>query len=147
MENYFAEVFTKVLLKLKDEINNFKNEDNIWRTADGITNPAGRLAIHLTGSLNFCIGNLVGNNGYVRNREEEFSITDVPREKIIADIDDLIVVVKNTLENIDQQKLDAIYPLDMLGQKSTTMYLTYFFGHLNYHLGQINYLRRILEKD
>lgn len=145
MENYLVEIFERDLLKLKTELIAFNNEDNIWRKTDGISNSAGTLVLHLLGNLNYTIGALLGGSGYVRNREQEFSLTAVPREKLIADIESTIGAVKNGLQNVDQSKLEETYPLEIVGQKSTIYYLTFFYGHFNYHLGQINYLRRILE--
>ncbi len=147
MENYLSELFERDLLKLKDEINNFKDENNSWRAADGITNPAGTLVLHLLGNLNYTIGTLIGGTGYLRNREQEFSLKGVPREKLVADIESTIEVFKTSLAGINQSKLDETYPLEKIwGQKSTAFYLTSFFGHFSYHLGQVNYLRRILAK-
>jgi hypothetical protein len=145
MENYLSELYERELLKLKDEINNFKNEENIWCKADGITNPAGTLVLHLLGNLQFTIGAIIGGTGYVRHREQEFSLTGVSREKLITDIENTIEMVKSSLAGIRQSKLEETYPLEMFGQKSTAFYLTSFYGHFNYHLGQVNYLRRILE--
>ena len=147
MENYFAEHYDRELLKLKEEITKFKDEGNIWRTANGITNSAGTLVLHLLGNMNFTIGTQLGGTGYVRNRDQEFSLRDVPREKLIADIDSTIEVVKTSLAGLDQAKLDETYPLEFVGQKSTAFYLSFFYGHFTYHLGQINYLRRILDYD
>jgi hypothetical protein len=145
MENYLSELFERELLKLRDEIKNFKDEANIWRKADGITNTAGTLVLHLLGNLNFTIGTQLGGTGYVRNREEEFSLTGVSREKLIGDIESTVEVVKMSLTGISQAKLGETYPLEFVGQKSTVYYLTFFYGHFTYHLGQVNYLRRILE--
>ena len=145
MENYLANLFERDLLKLRDEIKNFKDEDNIWRKTDGIINSAGTLALHILGNLNFTIGTQIGGTGYVRNREQEFSLTGVPREQLIADIENTIQVVKTSFETVDQAKLDQEYTLEMVGKNSTVWYLTFFYGHFTYHLGQINYLRRILE--
>jgi hypothetical protein len=145
MENYLSELFERDLLKLKDEINNFKDEENIWRIADGVTNPAGTLVLHLLGNLNYTVGTLIGGTGYVRNRDEEFSLKGVPREKLVADIESTIEVVKTSLAGINQSRLEDTYQREFLGQKSTAYYLTSFFGHFSYHLGQVNYLRRILE--
>lgn len=145
MENYLSELFERELLKLKDEINNFKDEENIWRIADGVTNPAGTLVLNLLGNLNYTVGTLIGGTGYVRNREQEFSLKDVPREKLVADIENTIEVVKTSLAGINESKLGGTYPLEFWGQKSTVFYLTGFYGHFSYHLGQVNYLRRILE--
>jgi len=145
MENYLSELYERDLLKLKTEIENFKDEANIWKNTGGVTNSAGTLILHLIGNLNYTIGTILGNTGYARNREQEFSLTGVSREKLVSDIKKTIEVVKVSLENIDQQKLEETYPLEMFGVKSTAYYLTVFYGHLNYHLGQVNYLRRILE--
>ena len=145
MENYFAELYERDLLKLRDEIKNFKDDYNLWRKEDGVSNSAGTLVLHLTGNLNFCVGTTLGNTGYVRNRELEFSATDVPRTELIAGIDGVIEIVKTILPGLTQQQLEAIYPLEFFGPKSTAWYLTALYGHLTYHLGQVNYLRRILE--
>ncbi|MCR8561095.1 DinB family protein [Mucilaginibacter sp. BJC16-A38] len=145
MENYFAEFYERDLLKLRDEVKNFRDDYNLWRTKEGISNSAGTLVLHLLGNLNFGIGTQIAKNGYVRDREYEFSATDVPREELIAGINNLIEVVKSALTGITREKLDEIYPLDKFGRKSTAYYLAFFHAHLNYHLGQINYLRRILE--
>lgn len=145
MENYLAELYERDLLKLKDEIEKFKDESNIWKNTEGVINPAGTLVLHLLGNLNYTIGAIIGKTGYVRNREQEFSLKDVPREKLISEIENTIAVVKISLQGINQAKLEETYPLEMFGVKSTAYYLTVFYGHLNYHLGQVNYLRRILE--
>jgi len=145
MENYLANLFERDLLKLRDEIKNFKDEDNIWRKTEGISNSAGTLALHILGNLNFTIGTQIGGTGYVRNREQEFSLSGVPREQLLADIEGTIQVAKTSLATIDQAKLNEDYALEMVGKNSTVWYLTFFYGHFTYHLGQINYLRRILE--
>jgi len=145
MDTYLTELFERDLLRLRDELNSFKNEENIWKKAGGITNTAGTLALHLLGNLNFCIGTQLGNTGYVRDREFEFSGTAVPRDKMVADIGALIPIVKNTLPGLTDTQLAAIYPLEFYGPKTTAFYLAHFYGHFSYHLGQINYLRRILE--
>jgi hypothetical protein len=145
MDICLTELFERDLLKLRDELNNFKHQDNIWQKADGITNSAGTLTLHLLGNLNFCIGTQLGHTGYVRNREHEFSATGISREQLVADIERLIPVIKNTLPGLTDEQLTATYPLEFYGPKSTAFYLAHFYGHFNYHLGQINYLRRILE--
>ncbi len=103
MENYLGELFERDLLKLRDEINNFKDEENIWRVTNGVTNPAGTLVLHLLGNLNYTVGTLIGGNDYVRNREQEFSLKDVPREKLITDIESTIEAVKTSLTGISEQ--------------------------------------------
>lgn len=145
METFFTELFERDLLKLKDEISSFENEANIWAIPPGISNSAGNLTLHLIGNLNHFIGATMGNTGYVRTRELEFSTKGVAREQLLADLDKTITVIKNTLPGISDADLDKPFPLEPFGQRSTAFYFTHFYGHLTYHLGQINYLRRILE--
>ena len=147
MDTYLTELFTGVLEKLRDEVAKFKNEEDIWRTLNGVTNPAGTLVLHLVGNLKFTIGTQLGNTGYVRNREAEFSLKDVSRAELLTYIDETLAVVKAALPNVGQAKLEEKYPLENLGPHNTAWYLSYFYGHVQYHLGQINYLRRILEAE
>jgi hypothetical protein len=145
MNTDLTELFERDLLKLKSELSSFKNEENIWLKADGISNSAGTLTLHLVGNLNYYIGTQLGDTGYVRNREQEFSLTGVPQKKLVASIKDLIDVIKAALPGLTPEQLEAIYPQEFYGHKSTAFYLMHFYGHLNYHLGQVNYLRRVLE--
>lgn len=146
MENYFEEIFVQELSKLKDEIAKFNNDADVWRVVSGITNPAGVLTKHLLGNLNHTIGATMGKNGYTRNRDYEFAVSAETREELISQLEKTIEVVKATLGSLTQAELSEQYPLEMFGQKSTAFYLTYFYGHFKYHLGQVNYLRRILEQ-
>jgi hypothetical protein len=145
MANEFVELFERELLKLRDEVRKFRDEENIWHKPEGVSNSAGTLVLHLLGNLNYYIGTVIGNNGYVRDRVKEFSLIDVPRQTLVSNIESLVEVIKSVLPQLDQQKLAAEFPLETFGKQSTTYYLLYFYGHLNYHLGQVNYLRRILE--
>ena len=145
METFFAEIFERDILKLKYELNAFETELNIWAVPPGISNSAGNLALHLMGNLNHFIGATLGNTGYVRTRDLEFSTKNVSRAQLLADIDQTIVVVKRTLSSLTAAQLEQQFPFELFGQHSTAFYLTHFYGHIAYHLGQINYLRRILE--
>ena len=145
MDNNFADHFERDLLKLKEELIKFKDEANIWRGTAGITNSAGTLTLHLLGNLHFTIGAQLGGTSYERNREEEFSLTGIPREKLVADIESLLLTIKSSLADKSPSQLGEKYAIDRFGENSTAWYLTFFYGHFAYHLGQINYLRRILE--
>lgn len=145
MDNYLANLFEEHLLILKKEILSFKDEENIWRNAPGVTNTAGTLVLHLVGNLKYTLGTIIGGTGYVRNREQEFLLTGVSREELVADIESTIEIVKSNLTGITPARLEETYKLEMFGVKSTAYYVTRFYGHFNYHLGQVNYLRRILE--
>ncbi|HXR83384.1 MAG TPA: DUF1572 family protein [Hanamia sp.] len=137
--------FERDLDKLKEEINLFKNENDIWQIKDGIKNSAGNLTMHLLGNLNHFIGKTLGNTAYVRKRDEEFSIKNIPREKLISDINDLKEIVRKALSELSPEDLEKAFPLKIQEQTFTTgNMLIFLLAHLNYHLGQINYLRRLL---
>ena len=145
-----AEIIAKLLQrdleKLKQELLQYRDETLIWKSVPGISNSAGNLCLHLVGNLNTYIGAELGQSGYIRNRELEFSQKDIPREELIQKIEGTIEVVTQTLDRLPAEALAQEYPLLVLKEKTSTGYfLTHLAVHLGYHLGQINYHRRILE--
>jgi len=143
LNSILAGFYERDIRKLIGEINLFKNEQNLWRTHGSIRNPAGNLALHLIGGSNYLFGTLLAKTGYVRNRDLEFTQKDVPRAEIVSQLEALILLIKNTLLTID---MDAEYPIMFDDARRTNTYvLTQLALHLNYHLGQVNYLRRVLE--
>jgi hypothetical protein len=49
------------------------------------------------------------------------------------------------LSSLSQERLEAEYPENVFsGALSTQQYLIHLHGHLNCHLGQVDYLRRFL---
>lgn len=138
-------IFTRDLNKLKDELNAYTNQADLWKLADGISNSAGNLTLHLIGNLNHFMGATLGNTGYVRNRDAEFALKDIPREKLLADIDAVVAVVTTTLTQLPDADLVKEFPLEVGGKRFPTgTFLLHLYGHLSYHLGQINYHRRLL---
>lgn len=141
-----AKLLQRDLEKLKQELLQYQDETLIWKTVAGISNSAGNLCLHLVGNLNTYIGAELGQSGYIRNRELEFSQKDIPREELIQKIEGTIEVVTQTLDRLPAEALAQEYPLLVLKEKTSTGYfLTHLAVHLGYHLGQINYHRRILE--
>ncbi|MDE5526388.1 DinB superfamily protein [Elizabethkingia meningoseptica] len=139
-------LFKRDLLQLKAEIEAYQSEENIWKTAQQISNSAGNLCLHLIGNLNYYIGTTIGNSGYVRDRPAEFSKKNVPRTELINMIEDTIVVLNNTLNSLQDNDLKKEYPLVVFEDKmSTEFFFTHLTTHLGYHLGQINYHRRLLD--
>ncbi|WP_185094472.1 DinB family protein, partial [Elizabethkingia anophelis] len=133
-------LFKRDLLKLKTEIESYQSEENIWKISQHISNSAGNLCLHLIGNLNHFIGAITGKTGYIRNRESEFSLKDVPRTQLTEMIDNTILVIENTLNNLDEDDLKKEYPLVVFEDKmSTEFFFTHLTAHLSYHLGQINY--------
>lgn len=139
-------LFERDLLKLKTEIELYHDEKKLWYIEKGISNSAGNLCLHLIGNLNAFIGAELGKTGYVRNRELEFSLKDVPQKELLEKIEATAEMVKQSLAKITEKQLQADYPLMVLKEKlSTGMFLTHLATHLSYHLGQINYHRRLLD--
>ena len=137
--------YERDLDKLIEEINLYKNENDIWETKEGINNSAGNLVLHLVGNLNHFIGKTLGNSDYVRKRDEEFSLKNIPRKKLISDLNSLKETIKNTLTKLSDEDLEKDFPLKIRDESfSTEKMLIYLLAHLNYHLGQVNYLRRLL---
>jgi hypothetical protein len=139
-------LFNRDLNKLKVEIESYQNENQIWAIDKNISNSAGNLCLHLIGNINNFIGTELGNTGYVRNRPLEFSLKDIPRPEIISKIDETILVVNTTLDSLSETDLKAIYPQIVFEKEMTTeFFLVHLSTHLAYHLGQINYHRRLLD--
>ena len=140
------EIFERDLGKLKEEISLYTTENNLWKTEKQISNSGGNLALHLIGNLNHFIGATLGNTGYVRERDNEFSDKNIPVQKILDNIDATIIVVKNTLSNLTAEDFEKVFPLEKHGQiVKTDFMLLHLLAHLEYHLGQINYHRRLIE--
>ncbi|HVW14621.1 MAG TPA: DUF1572 family protein [Mucilaginibacter sp.] len=145
------EILKKLIIrdleKLKTEIEAYKSEVNIWIVADGITNSAGNLCLHLVGNLNHFIGTVLGNTGYVRQRDLEFSLKNVPRTELLQKIEETILMIDKVLGRVTDEQLASVFPIAVFASDDTTGYfLTHLATHLDYHLGQINYHRRLLDK-
>jgi len=139
------ELFERDLNKLMTEINLYKNEESLWLIKEGIGNSAGNLCLHLLGNLNHFIGAVLGNSGYIREREKEFTLKHIPRKDLISGIENTIAVIKNTLSKLSEADLEKNFPIEVFGKPLTTGFLLiHLTTHLTYHLGQINYHRRLL---
>lgn len=140
-----GEMIERDLGKLKEEIGKFNDENDLWRSQGEITNSAGNLCLHLTGNLRHFFGAVLGGTGYVRDRDAEFSTTGISRDDLIAGIDSAAAEVRSTLANLTDADLEKNYPIEVYGHPMTTAYfLTHLTTHLAYHLGQINYHRRLI---
>jgi uncharacterized damage-inducible protein DinB len=140
-------IFTRDLHKLKSEIEAYRQEEKIWITDKGIANSAGNLCLHLIGNLNTYIGAVLGHTGYIRHRELEFSLKNIEKVQLIKQIDETIYVVISSLRQLEEKKLEEEYPLLVFDQKTSIAYmLVHLATHLTYHLGQINYHRRLLDE-
>lgn len=140
-------LFTRDLNRLKTEIGQYKDEQNIWRIEKDIANSAGNLCLHLVGNLNTFIGKELGKTDYVRDRDLEFSLKNVPKTELIEKVQDTINMVNIALDGLTEQDMVNDYPQIKIveGGSSVGFMLVHLSTHLAYHLGQINYHRRLLD--
>jgi len=138
-------VFVKDLEKLKEEIRLYGSEENLWKVEKGITNSAGNLCLHLVGNLNTYFGAVIGQTGYIRNRNQEFSLKNIPQKELLVKVEETIAMLDEVMKSMTDEQLNEEYPLLVLKEKTSIGYfLFHLSSHLGYHLGQINYHRRLV---
>ena len=138
-------LFAHDLRRLSNELDAFTNEADLWRTTGSISNSAGNLCMHLCGNLQHFIGHVLGGSAYKRDREREFAEKGVPKAQLLDDVNRTMEAVDDALAQMDAKRLEQVFPIKVLPEETTTAYfLLHLHGHLNYHLGQVNYLRRAL---
>lgn len=146
LKEALLEIFERDLNKLKDEINLYPDENRLWTVRGEIGNSAGNLCLHLIGNLNHFIGAALGSTGYKRDRESEFSSRDVSRKELVTNIEKTIDVVKNSLNKLSNEDFDNDFPVEKTGEKvKMDFMLLHLMTHFSYHLGQINYHRRLIQ--
>ncbi|MBK7630461.1 MAG: DUF1572 family protein [Ignavibacteriales bacterium] len=145
LKESLLEIFERDLNKLKDEISLYKDETTLWIAQKEINNSAGNLCLHLLGNLNHFIGAVLGKTGYVRDRENEFTTKNISAKVLINYIDNAIEIVKHVLESLSTEDFDKDYPQQKHSKiVKTDFMLLHLLAHFNYHLGQINYHRRLI---
>lgn len=141
-----AKLYDRDLQKLRNEIEAYANEADLWLIKSEISNSAGNLCLHLIGNLNHYIGHQLGGTDYVRNRPLEFSDKDVPNTILIEKIEATRAMLKQVLPSISGETLAQKHTEEFSGGKDTNeFFLIHLLSHLNYHLGQVNYHRRLIK--
>jgi uncharacterized damage-inducible protein DinB len=142
---FYGGVILRDLRALRREVEAFPDERDLWRVPPGVTNSAGTLALHLAGNIQHYVGALLGKTGYVRDRAAEFARRDVPRAEILTHIDAAIAAVETGLAKLTDATLAADYPEPVAGHTvMTSEWLVHLAVHVGYHLGQVDYHRRIV---
>ncbi len=145
----FIKSIEKILLrdlnKLAQELQQYPNEESIWQLRGDIKNTAGNLCLHLCGNLQHYMGANLGGTGYQRNREAEFSTKNISRDSLIKEIEATRKAIANTMPLLKDDQLELTYPEKVFAEPMTTRYfLIHLTAHLGYHLGQVNYHRRMI---
>lgn len=141
---WYKNEFVINLNKIKDNILAFENENDIWGKLGRISNSPANLALHICGNLKHNIGAAIGNSGYQRERDTEFTKSNLSRNDVIAEIDSTIEMIEPVLYKLKPEDLNKPFPGKghEEGQTIGTI-LVKIAIHMGYHLGQINYHRRI----
>ena len=140
-----AFLFSRDLTRLGKQIEAFPNDDALWQTLPGVLNPAGNLALHIEGNLQEFVGRQLGKRPYKRNRELEFSLRGISKKEIGTRIIELKQSIPTVIQDLSMEQMQMEYPEVVLEVATTTgQFLIHLYGHLNWHVGQIDYLRRIL---
>ncbi|EDP94561.1 DUF1572 family protein [Kordia algicida OT-1] len=146
MKTSIIKLYSREIDRLASEIEQYKEETSLWKVTETISNSGGNLCLHLIGNLNHFIGKHLGNTNYVRQRDLEFSSKNIPKATLLTDIAIVKQVVIAALENFPEEKLRENYPIEKNGEVLTNEFmLLHLFWHLSYHVGQINYHRRLLD--
>ena len=140
-----AAILERDLKKLGQQVAGFQNDAQLWQTLPGVENCAGNLVLHLEGNLREYVGRQLGGIAYTRVRPAEFSTKDAPAAELSARVQELVRVIPPVLAGLSTEKLGEEFPDKVLGvPMSNRQFLAHLIGHLNYHMGQMDYLRRIL---
>ena len=145
LAHQMAVLFRRDLTRLLQQVRAFPDEATLWKTAPAIANSAGNLMLHLEGNLCEYIGRRLGGVPYHRQRDLEFATKTLPAGDLARRLEAILELVPRVVSTLSREDLEAPYPEDALGAPSTPQQvLISMHGHLNYHLGQIDYLRRVL---
>ena len=142
----------KILLRdlhtLAGELASYPDETKIWSVLPGTANSAGTLCLHLCGNLQHFIGAVLGHNGYIRNRDAEFAIRNVNRKDLLDEVSRTRDAVDRVLASLPVAIAGETYPEKFRNENvSTGYFLLHLVAHFNYHLGQVNYHRRVLSHN
>ncbi len=139
-----AALFHRDLTRLQQQLHAWPEGDLLWQRAPGIANSAGNLILHLEGNLRDYVGRSLGGVPYHRERDREFAAQTVPLAELAARLDEVTQLVPGIIRRLSDAQLQATFPGNPLGSPiSVQQFLIHLHGHLNYHLGQIDYLRRM----
>jgi uncharacterized damage-inducible protein DinB len=138
-------VVTRELRAIKREIEAYPDDASLWRAIPGTPNTGGTLALHVAGNIQHFFGAILGHSGYKRDRDAEFARRDVPRKELLAGIDAAITSVERTLTGLSESQLASTYPEPIAKRAVATRdFLVHLAVHLAYHLGQLDYHRRMV---
>jgi hypothetical protein len=143
-----AGLLVRELRAMQRELEAYPTDAAVWQAQPALPNAGGTIALHAAGNLLHFIGTVLGKTGYVRNRDAEFSRRGVSRAELGREIDAAIEVVARVLPTISAEALGGWYPTPVAARRIRTgEFLLHLVSHLAYHLGQMDYHRRMITGD
>ena len=141
-------VLVRELRTVRREVEAYPDDALLWHEVPGLPNPGGTLALHLAGNLRHYIGAVLGGTGYVRDRPAEFATRGLTRAQVIQAVDAALREVDAALATLTPERALEPYPEGVLGRSPRMLdYLVHLTSHLGYHLGQLDYHRRMVSRD
>ena len=144
----FAAVFDRELGLLEEEIAAYRDDADLWTTIGAQKNAPATLAIHVVGGLNAMVGASLGNTGYIRDRDLEFSRRGVSRDDVIQMIRYCRDTIVPIIAGLDDDSLAGIHPGPVppaLKGITTQRFLMHLLWHVGWHRGHIYYHRLGIE--
>jgi uncharacterized damage-inducible protein DinB len=119
------------------------DERQFWTKPIEPGNSFGHLVLHLTGNLSHFAGARLGNTGYVRDREREFTETQVPtKAEALAKLDEAVALYRRVVEELPEERLTQPHPDAQMGTVINA--LVRLLGHFALHRGQMSYIGRLV---
>lgn len=142
----FARILARELASLRAEILAYPDDESPWALPPGAPNSGATLVLHLCGNLRHNVGAGLGATGYVRDREAEFSTRGTSRAELAALVEVTAAEVAQALASL---------PTERVGGTMSVAHVTcpvprgllHLATHLAYHLGQVDYHRRLVTGD
>ena len=145
---YVARVLVRDVNAVRRELEAYPDEASVWALPPGVANSGGTLALHLAGNLQHFFGAVLGGASYKRDRAAEFAKPDVPRSALIVELEAAIVSVGLGISQVSEARLAEEFPEAIAGHRIVTgEWLIHLVAHTGYHLGQIDYHRRLVTKN
>lgn len=141
-------VLLRDIAAVRRSVEAYPDDASVWAERDGLPNVAGTIVLHLAGNLQHFVGVVLGGRAYHRDRPAEFSRRNVPRAELLADLAATELAISETLATLPEASLAQPFPETIAGNVLTTgAMLVHLATHLAYHLGQLDYHRRVVTGD
>ena len=140
-----AAILDRDLQALRREVEAYPDDHALWQSVPGIVNTAGTLVLHLTGNIQHYLGACLGGTGYVRDRPAEFARRELSRVELLREIDAARSAARTGVGRLSEKQLADDFPEVIVGARvATGDYLVHLATHFAYHLGQLDYHRRVV---